>query len=266
MDINRSGSDQDTNMKIFINSGLYLACFLCLLIAPIAFSQEASNLARINGAEKSVSVGTGFFVSDDGYLITANHVIHNREKVLVRLRGNILLKATIIKVDAARDLALLKIYNRSTALSIANWGEIPVGLEVYVIGYPLPTSANMGIRITEGLINGAVGIGERKLDLFQLSAQVQKGNSGGPVLSPDGLVVGVVQGKLDALQVAEKTHDLPQNVNFALKSSVLMHFLEGSEYKAQFSWVNLSKRYRPYEILRLSEQSIVQVIGVGVKE
>ena len=250
-------------MKKWITCCVYLLGFLC---SSDGWAQEAPISARVNGIDKSVSVGTGFFISNDGYVMTANHVIQKRDKVLVKLRGNLLQNATIVKVDVESDLALLKITAPTTPLSIANWTDIPVGLEIYVIGYPLPASANMGIRITEGLINGAVGIGQRRLDLFQLSAQVQKGNSGGPVLSPDGLVVGMVQGKLDALQVAEKTHDLPQNVNFALKSSVLMRFLEGTEVKTQYAWVNLAKRYRPYEILRLSEQSIVQVIGVGTKE
>lgn len=242
----------------------YLLC--CLLISIPTWAQEAQIPNRISGSEKSVSVGTGFFISDDGYLLTANHVIQKREKILIKLRSNVIQAATLIKADPVSDLALLKTNGPSTPLGIANWSDIPVGLEVYVIGYPLPATANMGIRITEGLINGPVGVGVRRLDLFQLSAQVQKGNSGGPVLSPDGLVVGMVQGKLDALQVAEKTHDLPQNVNFALKSSVLMRFLEGTEVKSQLTWINLSKRYRPYEILRLSEQSIVQVIGVGAKD
>ena len=236
--------------------------------SSLVWPQESSSAARSVGgsAEKSVSIGTGFFISNDGYLLTANHVITKREKLLVKLGGSIIKNAALIKVDPITDLALLKIDGPSSPLAIANWSDIPVGLEVYVIGYPLPATANMGVRITEGLINGAVGVGPRRLDLYQLSAQVQKGNSGGPVLSPDGMVVGMVQGKLDALQVAERTHDLPQNVNFALKSSVLMRFLEGTEVKTQYSWVNLAKRYRPYEILRLSEQSIVQVIGVGTKE
>jgi S1-C subfamily serine protease len=241
--------------------------FLILLCFSIAsWSDDSVDSARINGVQKTVSVVSGFFISNDGYVLTANHVLVKREKILVKLRGNVIKNATLIKSDPVSDLALLKIEGPSTPLTITNWSDIPVGLEVFVIGYPLPSSTNMGIRITEGLINGAVGVGSRRLDLFQLSAQVQKGNSGGPVITPDGMVVGMVQGKLDALQVAEKTQDLPQNVNFAVKSSVLMRFLEDSEARVQYSSVNLSKRYRPYEILRLSEQSIVQVIGLGKKE
>lgn len=245
---------------------LFWVCVGYFLFGALCWAQEVPVPLRENGLNKSVSVGTGFFISNDGYLVTAYHVIRNRDKVLVKLRGNIVQNAITVKVDPESDLALLKIAGPTTPLAIANWADIPVGLEVYVIGYPLPASANMGIRITEGLINGAVGVGPRRADLFQLSAQVQKGNSGGPVISPDGLVVGVVQGKLDALQVAQKTQDLPQNVNFALKSSVLMRFLEGIESKSSYSWVNLAKRYRPYEILRLSEQSIAQVIAMDAKE
>jgi S1-C subfamily serine protease len=62
--------------------------------------------------------------------------------------------------------------------------------------------------------------------LFQISAPVQPGNSGGPVLDSKGLLIGIVVGKLNALAVAGVTDDIPQNVNFAIKSSVLENLLQ----------------------------------------
>lgn len=63
--------------------------------------------------------------------------------------------------------------------------------------------------------------------LLQISATVQPGNSGGPLLDEGGRVIGVVVSKLDALKVAEITGDLPQNVNFAISGAVVRAFLEG---------------------------------------
>ena len=63
---------------------------------------------------------------------------------------------------------------------------------------------------------------------IQISAAVQPGNSGGPVLDEAGRLVGVIEGKLDALKVARVTGDIPQNVNFAIRTSTLVNFLEAN--------------------------------------
>ena len=93
-------------MKKWITCCVYLLGFLC---SSDGWAQEAPISARVNGIDKSVSVGTGFFISNDGYVMTANHVIQKRDKVLVKLRGNLLQNATIVKVDVESVLALLKI-------------------------------------------------------------------------------------------------------------------------------------------------------------
>ena len=66
------------------------------------------------------------------------------------------------------------------------------------------------------------------LTRFNLAQKFKKGNSGGPLIGPGGTVVGVVKSKLDALKVSSISQDLPQNVNFAVKSSVLIKFLTGT--------------------------------------
>ena len=73
-------------------------------------------------------------------------------------------------------------------------------------------------------MNSNTGLQDDKSS-FQFSAEVQQGNSGGPLVAPGGTIVGVVQSKLDALKLSEKTNDLTQNVNFATKSAVLIEFL-----------------------------------------
>ena len=75
-------------------------------------------------------------------------------------------------------------------------------------------------------MNSSTGLRDAK-NSFQFSAEVQKGNSGGPLIGPGGTIVGVVQSKLDALKLSKTTDDLTQNVNFATKSAVLLKFIEG---------------------------------------
>jgi S1-C subfamily serine protease len=170
-----------------------------------------------------------------------------------------------VKVDAILDLALLHTKKNAPGLKLANWESVPIGLEVCSIGYPMLGFQGTSIRITQGIINSDEGASGQK-KLFQLSAEVEKGNSGGPVIAPDGSVVGIVLSKLDALSVAEKIQDLPQNVNFALKTRPLLKFLEDTPVNVKGSDLNLSVRLRPFEILKNTEPAIVRILSIDKAE
>ncbi len=226
-------------------------------------------LCAMSGAEQAVpisdsgrnAVGTGFFVSAEGHLVTANHVLKGRNFVFVRLpTGGHWRVAQVIRSSADDDLALLKINANSTPLPLARWRGVPIGLEVYVLGFPQPSMQGNGPKITAGIVNGEFTDGRRNR-LFQLSAEIQKGNSGGPVLSPDGLIVGVVQSKLDAMSVANKTNDLPQNVNFAAKSEVLERFLLDAGLQPEVRLIDLNVMRRPYQLLRDNLGGIAMVLS-----
>lgn len=207
------------------------------------------------------SFGTGFVVSDQGHVVTAHHVIRDKSQVLVGpFARNRWVVAQVVHVDPGQDLALLKARLTLPPLPIADWREVPIGIEAIVIGYPQPGLLGLSKKITQGIVNGdrrsPTDVGH-----FQLSAEVQKGNSGGPVLGPDGAVIGVVQKKLDALSIAEKTRDLPQNVNYALKSAVLKTFLDAAGLDVPLRSPDLSAAPRAYEVFRRTEASIVAIVG-----
>lgn len=205
--------------------------------------------------------GSGFFVTDRGHLVTAYHVVRERDQVRVRLHDSQrALTAAVLKRDARMDLALLKVEAVTRPLALADWEAVPMGLEAYVLGYPLPGLQGGSVKITGGIVNGEAGL-RRERRLFQFSAQVQTGNSGGPVLSPDGLVMGVVQSKLDALGVAQKLRDLPQNVNFAVNARVLLDFLSDTGIQAQVRVPRLEHTLRPYQLLRQTVDSVAMVVS-----
>jgi S1-C subfamily serine protease len=81
-------------------------------------------------------------------------------------------------------------------------------------------------NVTTGTVSALAGIGNDTR--LQVTVAVQPGNSGGPLLGLRGRVVGVVVGKLDAVQIASVTGDIPQNVNFAIKAGVAQTFLQAS--------------------------------------
>lgn len=229
--------------------------FACLTGIGIAGAQEKLNQA---------SFGTGFIVSKDGHVATAYHNIKDKEQVLVGPIGpagsNRYVIAQVVRTDAKKDLALLKTKLTGNALRISPWNQVPIGLEVYAIGYPQPRIQGISRKITQGIINGdRTETGDD--GYFQFSAETQKGNSGGPLLAPDGSVIGVVRAKLNALSVAEKTKDLPQNVNYAIKSSTLLTFLQESGLNVPVNSLKLHAHLRAYEVYRQTTGSVVVVIA-----
>ena len=94
-----------------------------------------------------------------------------------------------------------------------------------MFGYPLTGALSSGGNFTSGLVSALRGLRDRAGEL-QITAPVQPGNSGGPLLDRSGLVVGVIRSKLDALGAVQATGDIPQNVNFAIALDVLAGFLE----------------------------------------
>jgi S1-C subfamily serine protease len=102
-----------------------------------------------------------------------------------------------------------------------------LGEEVIAIGYPLRGILASGPSVSVGNISALAGMFDDSR-MLQISSPVQPGNSGGPLLNHAGNVLGVVTSKLDALKVAKETGDVPQNVNFALKSLIVMNFLDSA--------------------------------------
>lgn len=177
--------------------------------------------------------------------------------------------ADLIKYDLLLDLALLKTSSLGPPLKLAYWenkNTIPMGIEICAIGYPTLGYKGTSLRITQGIVNSNEGInGEPRI--FQVSAGIEKGNSGGPVIGSDGSVVGVILSKLNALYIAEKTQDLPQNVNFATKSSSIIQFLnDQNQVKPLLTNFESKSNLRPYEILKASEPSIVRIISINKDE
>ncbi len=240
--------------KIFLSlRALFVAWVYALALPAMAQTTPASNL----------SMGTGFVVAE-GLMVTAAHVLRDKDSVWVGpMEAKRWLRAQVVKVDEQHDLALIAVKLDAPALSLARWSDVPNGLEVFVVGFPQPRLQGLSKKITQGLINGNRSDRNESFDsgYFQFSAEVQQGNSGGPIFSPDGLVVGMVQKKLNALSVAEKTNDLPVNVSYGLKSSEIVNFLAGTPAQVNVSSLSLRTLLRPYQVFAQHQGSIFAVVG-----
>lgn len=179
------------------------------------FRPQAS-LAAANGDLPKGS-GTGFFVTEDGYLITNFHVVNGATSCMVRTRQG-KFPARVVKSDEKNDLALLKVIGNFPALPVGNSRSARLGDPVFTIGFPNTDVQGIEPKLTRGDINSLAGIRDDPRH-FQISVPVQPGNSGGPLVDAAGSVVGVVTMRLGDWRTLKLTGALPQNVNYAVKSS-----------------------------------------------
>ena len=102
---------------------------------------------------------------------------------------------------------------------------IRAGQDILAFGLPFKSILSDDLKGTKGMVNALAGLGN-DTRFMQISPPVQPGNSGGPLLDQAGNVVGVVTAKMNAVKMAKHTGGIPQNVNFALKASLVRDMLE----------------------------------------
>ena len=177
--------------------------------------------------EPTISTGSGFVVAKTGQLLTNAHVVKDCKTIAIEQPGLTgLIPATVLAQDSSNDLALLKASTPLPAMSPPNFRQhVRLGEDVFIFGYPLTGIVASSGNFTRGSVTALEGLGDDTSKL-QLAAPVQPGNSGGPVLDQTGAVVGVVVSKLDAIVVAKATGNLPEQINFAIKASTALSFLE----------------------------------------
>ena len=192
---------------------------------------------------KSSSDGAGFIIHEDGFIATNWHVIEGADKIRVVLSNGAEYSAKIVGKDERSDIALLKIDApmKLTAVKFANSDEVKIGAPVIAIGNPL----GFGKTVTSGIISfkgrnlshqiAELGSGGDLVSYLQTDASVTYGNSGGPLFSFDGEVIGMV-----TVFVSDGMHSV--GINFAIPSNLLQRVLDQlkSYGKLQRSWLGIA--------------------------
>jgi S1-C subfamily serine protease len=182
-------------------------------------------VASLPESDDIQSSGSGFFVSEDGYLITNNHVVRNARRVKVKTADGIF-PAKVVRTDSTNDLALLKVSGQFKPLRVAT-NDVQLGDAVFTIGFPAIDLQGMQPKYTDGKISSLSGIKDDPKE-YQISVQVQPGNSGGPLVDMAGNVRGVIVSRLSEMAALRSMGSLPQNVNYAIKGERLRNFLSAS--------------------------------------
>jgi S1-C subfamily serine protease len=224
--------------QLMLDLGACVAAELARQAPPAKPSSGATETAaEIKPSERQLTSGSGMFISGAGQILTNNHVIDSCGKVRVRRNGDVEKPAAVVARDTTNDLALLvSDLHVETSETAAFRSGIPVraGESIAVYGFPLPGALSSNGNVVSGDVTALAGLGD-DVRYFQISAPIQPGNSGGPLLDYGGLVVGMVNAKLNDFTIAKATGELPQNVNFAIKENVITSFLEAHSiaYRSQ---------------------------------
>lgn len=173
-----------------------------------------------------VTTGSGIVVNKQGDIVTNAHVVAACSDPTVIDTDNVRYHAHVVTKDEANDLALVKAdHHWPQAASFREGSELRPGDSVVVSGFPLTGLVASSMAVTVGAVSATAGPRDDSR-MFQLSAPVQPGNSGGPVLDDGGHVVGVVTAVLNGTLLTIATGISPQNVNFAIKSAIVGNFLD----------------------------------------
>lgn len=191
-----------------------------------ARARDAAPAAKEDRGETESSQGTGFFVSTDGHVLTNDHVIGRCKDISVTRNGMTPVAARLVARDSQNDLALLSTDVRPPSVPALS-PRARIGETIYVYGYPLNGILATTGNFTIGNVTATAGLADDTRQV-QISAPVQPGNSGGPLVDSYGNVVGVIVSKLNALKMASITADVAQNVNFAIKAVIAQNFLESN--------------------------------------
>ncbi len=173
-------------------------------------------IRRYEGGAVS-GLGSGFFVSPEGYAVTNNHVIDGLSGVETLLYGDQKLWGQVVATDATRDLAVLRVRADEPLpfLALGTTERLRPGKAVWAIGFPM--SEKLGFTLTKGIVSGLRDFDEPRGRFVQHDAAINPGNSGGPLLNDEGLVVGVNTWKLRGAD----------RLGFAVPAEEIRAFVEG---------------------------------------
>jgi S1-C subfamily serine protease len=183
----KKGADVATVSGSFVPAA-YRACSSI----PRSLPAEMDAVIAASVTIPTAGVGAGAFISPDGVLITAAHVVSGLDEIVVKLQDGRSLPGRVVRRDAARDIAVVRVQGApEVCLPVAaEWPKI--GDEVFAVG--APAGNDFAFSVARGIVSGTPTVEGRKM--IQTDASINPGNSGGPLVDGKGRLVGVVSGKL----------------------------------------------------------------------
>ncbi len=208
-----------------------------------------------------IGSGSGFFISSQGHIVSNAHVVGGCKKIKVYENGKEIL-LNILDTDTKNDVGLVKGKFKNTKyLNIKSDGA-ELGEDIVAFGYPLVDTLSDSVKLTKGIVSALAGP-NNNFAMIQIDAALQPGNSGGPVLNMNGLVVGIATSGLSKLKMAKEQKILPENVNFAVAAPTIVKFLKANNINVP---QGTNKIYKTKELAKIGEPATVQLLCLNTME
>ncbi len=204
----------------------------------------------------TIGSGSGFYINNQGYALTNNHVIDICKQSVAIIDGRETL-FRVIATDKTNDVAVLKTDFRSRNYIRINEDGAELGESIIAVGYPLAGRLSDSVKITRGIVSSLSGL-NNNIGQIQIDAALQPGNSGGPVLNESGELVGIASAGLNKLLMAKEAKYIPENVNFAVASPIVTNILKSKKVKYSSSGI-FSGSYTNTELASLGNKSTIQL-------
>ena len=221
--LNHASAKKFTGNKNLLASIQIPLYYDCIKVYPTVTMYANAARKAIEEAQPKEWTGTGFALTNN-YIVTNNHVVDGAKSINIQgINGDFNNKysAEVISTDKVNDLAIIKVKGvniQSNSIPYAvKTGTSEVGEEVFVLGYPLTSTMGEEIKLTTGVISSKTGF-QGDVSIYQISAPIQPGNSGGPLFDSKGNVIGIVSAK----------HKGAENVGYAIKTSYLKNLMESA--------------------------------------
>lgn len=193
----------------------------------------------------STGAGSGVIITEDGYILTNNHVIDGAAQISVKLSDGATYTASLVAADEQTDLALIKV--DATGLTPATFGDssaLAVGQKVFAIGNPLGT---LGNTVTDGIVSALdreITISGQSYTLLQTSAAINPGNSGGGLFDEGGNLIGIVNARANYTSSGDTVigigFAIPSNTASSVANELLDHGYVGGRVKLGVTLINIS--------------------------
>lgn len=204
--------------------------------------------------DKVTGFGSAFAISNNGKFVTNEHVVNKCKKIFIKYKEKYKIANLIFKVKK-EDIAVIDIKASTPSFFGFRKENIKLGQELISGGYPLPTQLDYDIKITTGIVSssGKNRISKKHGGEFQHTTPTQPGNSGGPLISRSGQVIGMTK------SILRKTKEhVPQNVNFAVAGTSIKNYLK--KYNISYYLNEDTNKYDFENLAARLEQTAAQVI------
>ena len=207
-----------------------------------------------------IGSGSGFFVSDQGHIVSNAHVVGVCKKVKAYEEG-VEVFLNILATDNVNDLGLVKGKFKNTQYLNIKTDGAELGEDIVAFGYPLSQTLSDSVKLTKGIVSSLSGL-DNNYSQIQIDAAIQPGNSGGPVLNMDGQVIGVASAGLSKLYMAQKAAYIPENVNFAVAAPALTTFLKANKISVGTS---SSRTLSTKDLAKIGKPATIQLFCMNTK-